>query len=90
VGDDFDEPLLQPAKFIAQSPAQLFGRGAQRQVRLRANQIDDGFRLGEINPAIEISALGKFPGSRRTRPRPQTGFQNFGRDQRATMATDFN
>jgi hypothetical protein len=33
-------------KFLAQSPAQLFGRGAQRQVRLRANQIDDGFGLG--------------------------------------------
>ena len=90
MGADFDEALLQPAKFVAQAAAQLFGRGAQRQVRLRANQIDHGFGLGEIDPAIEISTLGKFPGSRRTRPRPQTGFQNFGRNQRATMATDFN
>ncbi len=33
-----------------------------RQVRLGGNQIDDRLRLGQIDPAVEESPLGKFPG----------------------------
>ena len=65
--DDFNEALTQPAKFFTQTATQLLRGGAQRQVGLRPNQINNGFRLGEIDFAIEIGALSKFTGLGRTR-----------------------
>src|SRR3954452_6327547 len=88
--DDFDETLPQLAKFIAELPAQLFGRGAQRQIGLRSNQIDDGFRLGQIDFSIEVSPLRKFAWPRRACARVQTCLQNPGGDESAAMTTNLH
>ena len=88
--DDLDELLTQPAKFIAEPAAQLLGGRAQGEVSLRSNQIDDGFRLGQVDFAVEIGALGKFAGSGRACPCSEACFQDFGRNQCAAMTTDFD
>ena len=90
IGDERNQVFAQLRNFFAQPAFQLFRRGAEREIGLGADQIDDRFGLRQIQFAVEKSALGEFPGPSRPRARVQAGFPNPRRHQHAAVATDFD
>ena len=67
--DECDQLFAQLRDAFAEPAFELLGGRAQREIGLRADQVDDRFGLGEIHLAIEVSALGKFAWPRRARAR---------------------
>ena len=59
-----DQFIAQAIDALCQLAGKLCVGGGQRQFRPRMNQIGHGFRLREVNAAIEKGAFGKFAGQR--------------------------
>ena len=90
VRDETDELIADSANPFAKSAFQLFGGGAEGEIGFGANQIDDGFGLGQIHFAVKKGALGKFARARGPRTGPQTGFENARAHQHAAVTADFD
>src|SRR5262249_47837247 len=67
-----------------------FGRRAQSQIGLRADQIDYGLGLSEVHLAIEEGALSEFARAPRARTSAQARFEDRCGNQRSSMATDLD
>src|SRR6266487_6511856 len=85
-----DQSVADLPDLIAEPAFELLRGGAEGQISPGANQIDHGFRLGEIHFSVQERALSKFAGPRCPCPCAQTGLQYFRGNERATMATDLH
>src|SRR6266567_8483609 len=90
MGEKIDQVVANIFDFFTKLALELFGSGAERQIGASANQVDHGFRLGQVHFAIEKSALGKFSRTRTTRTLAQTSFENFRCHQCSTMAANLD
>src|SRR5206468_11096695 len=90
MGKKIDQGATSACDFFTKLALELFGGGAQGQAGASANQVDHGFRLGQVHFAIQKSALGKFSRTRVPRTRAQTTFEDFRGRQCSTMLATFD
>ena len=88
--EHFDHAVAQFAHALAEFALELFRRGAEREIGLRADEIHHGFGLREIHLPIQIRALRELARLRRPRPIFQQQLQNPPRNQHATVAGDLH
>ena len=74
----------------AEPAFQLLGRGAQREIGLRADQVDDRLGLRQIHLAVQKGALGKFARPRGACSGAQTGFEHARRHQNSAVTADLD
>ena len=59
----------------AEPAFELLGRGAEREIGLRADQIDDGFGLGQVDLPLRKARSVNSPGRAARAPARKTSFQ---------------
>ena len=75
---------------FAEPALELFRGRAEREIGLRADQVDHCFGLRQIQFPVEKSAFGEFPRPRRARASAQAGLPDPRGDQDAAVAADFH
>lgn len=88
--EHLDQLCANGSDLGAEPSFQLLIRGAKREIALGANQIHDRFGLCQIHLAVQECALGEFARPRRACPGMETGFENAGRYENSTVATDLH
>jgi hypothetical protein len=71
-------------------PFELLVRGTQGQIGSSPDQIDDGFRLGQIHFSVKEGAFREFPGLGGAGACPKTGFEDLRGDKDPAVATNLH
>ena len=84
------QPFAQSLNPLPEPAFELLPGGTDREVGLRADEVHDGLRLGEVHPAVKKSALGKFARFRPARPGGEQGFEHPSGDEPSAVAGKFH
>ena len=90
VREQFSQIVANPPDGGAKAAFELFRRGTQRKVGLRADQIHHRFRLRQVHFPIQESAFGEFAATRSPRSRPQTSRQDASGHEHTAVATNLD
>ncbi len=74
--DEIREFLMQGTDALRQVTAQLLQRGSQTHLGPRANHIEHGFALRQVNPPIQEGPFRKLAWLRESRTSMQGQFHN--------------
>ena len=82
--------LINGIQLPQQGPTHLTGCIGCRIGGFRFDQVDDGLGSGEIHPAVQKCALGKFPGARLTCAVLKQGGEGLGEHRRGAVALELH
>ncbi len=88
--DQLDQPLFDWLQAPRQSAFELLGGDLRLVERLRVDQIADGFRLGEIDAAVEKGAHGELSGLGEARPGGDAQLYYVAEHDRRAVGGDFD
>src|SRR5882724_2549495 len=88
--EQFNQFITNFPDLFSEPAFKLFGGRAQSEIGLRADQIDHRLGLSEIHFAVEKGALGELARTCRAGTSAQARFKDLCRNQRSSVATDFD
>ena len=85
-----DERFSKGVDFLGEAAAELVQGEAMGACVLRGNQVRHGFRLGEVETAVQEGALGEFTGTRLPTAGLNEGAHDFLLNERGTVDVELN